>query len=71
MDPRAHIEASEAKKLGRQVRGFDPSFWDRRSLDIVTEGNVHPHATNPELWRGENKLGFALMLAREQLADST
>ena len=109
---RARIIASrspgEAKKLGRQVRGFDASVWDDHSLDIVTKGNVHkfgqnehlrsfllatshrvlveasprdriwgigmdqnnPHATNPEMWRGENKLGFALMLAREELTGS-
>lgn len=28
----------------------------------------HPHATNPEMWLGENKLGFALMIARDRLA---
>jgi len=28
----------------------------------------HPHATQPEMWLGENKLGFALMVARERLA---
>lgn len=98
---------AEAKKLGRHVRSFDADVWDSRSLDIVTEGNVHkfgqnehlrafllatgrrvlveasprdriwgigmgqddPHATHPEMWRGENKLGFALMLARKRLAD--
>lgn len=27
----------------------------------------HPNAVNPELWRGENLLGFALMEVRDQL----
>jgi ribA/ribD-fused uncharacterized protein len=27
----------------------------------------HPNANNPELWRGENLLGFALMEVRDQL----
>ncbi|MFF0827588.1 NADAR family protein [Brevibacillus sp. NPDC003359] len=27
----------------------------------------HPHAEQPEKWRGENLLGFALMAVREQL----
>jgi ribA/ribD-fused uncharacterized protein len=27
-----------------------------------------PNVSNPELWRGENLLGFALMAARDQLA---
>jgi len=27
----------------------------------------NPHATNPLKWRGENKLGFALMMARARL----
>lgn len=32
-------------------------------------GQDDPRATNPETWRGQNKLGFALMIAREQLSD--
>ena len=28
------------KALGRKVRGFDEDTWERRRLDLVTEGNV-------------------------------
>lgn len=30
----------------------------------------HPNAYNPELWRGENLLGFALMEVRDQLNEN-
>ncbi len=31
----------EAKKLGRQVRNFDPSLWESHRYGIVREGNLH------------------------------
>lgn len=97
---------AQAKKIGRLVRGFDESIWERERFGIVVEGSVHKFAAhpdlrafllgtgnrvlveaspldrvwgiglaadderamNPELWRGPNLLGFALMAARERLA---
>ncbi|MDN3025196.1 NADAR family protein [Streptomyces sp. S.PB5] len=94
-----------AKKVGRLVRGFDETVWERERFAIVVEGSVHKFssdpglrefllgtgqrvlveaspvdrvwgiglaatdeaALDPELWRGPNLLGFALMEARERL----
>lgn len=38
-----------AKKLGRQIRGFDEETWNREKGRIVFEGNLHKFAQNPEL----------------------
>ncbi len=95
----------EAKKLGREVRGFDPKVWDQHKYNIVKQGNIHKFsqhkdlkefllntknrvvveasprdriwgigmgqanekAQNPNLWRGQNLLGFALMEVRDEL----
>jgi ribA/ribD-fused uncharacterized protein len=94
-----------AKKLGREVRGFDEQAWNAARWEIVVRGNhakfgQHSElreyllntgdrvlveaspvdriwgiglaqddaaAENPELWRGLNLLGFALMEARARL----
>lgn len=96
-----------AKQLGRTVKGFDESLWNRERFGIVVRGSVekfsqnpelkefllgtgdrvlveaspvdriwgiglaadHPHATNPERWRGLNLLGFALMEARRLIGE--
>jgi ribA/ribD-fused uncharacterized protein len=39
----------EAKKLGREIRGFDETAWVAARLDIVTRGNVEKFAQNPAL----------------------
>ncbi|SEF23942.1 NADAR family protein [Variovorax sp. NFACC27] len=39
----------EAKKLGRQIRGFDEAAWVAARLDIVTQGNIAKFAQNAEL----------------------
>lgn len=31
----------EAKKLGRQVTGFDPVVWDAQKYELVVTGNYH------------------------------
>ena len=94
-----------AKKLGRQVKNFDPVIWNEHKFDIVVKGNYHKFsqhedlrtfllntknrvlveasprdqiwgigmseknekAHNPNLWRGQNLLGFALMEVRDRL----
>ena len=40
---------SEYKKLGRKVKGFEPTLWDEKKLDIVVEGNKAKFGQNPEL----------------------
>lgn len=34
----------EAKKLGREVRGFDGSVWDAHRVEVVVQGNLHKFA---------------------------
>lgn len=38
-----------AKRLGREVRNFEPTLWDERRLDIVVEGSIAKFGQNPEL----------------------
>ncbi|WP_194206937.1 NADAR family protein [Superficieibacter sp. 1612_C1] len=39
----------EAKKLGRQVTGFDEALWQSACFDLVCEGNYHKFAQHPAL----------------------
>lgn len=39
----------EAKKLGREIRGFDEAAWVAARLDIVTQGNIAKFSQNAEL----------------------
>ncbi|MDM0010755.1 NADAR family protein [Variovorax sp. J22G73] len=39
----------EAKKLGREIGGFDEAAWVAARLDIVTQGNIAKFAQNPAL----------------------
>lgn len=39
----------EAKKLGREVRGFDDRIWRELSFDIVVEGNLNKFSQNHRL----------------------
>lgn len=99
------IHPHDAKKLGREVKGFDPIIWNEHKFKIVCKGNLakfsqdkqleefllntkdriiveasprdriwgigmgqsNEKAMNPNLWRGHNLLGYALMEVREQL----
>ena len=99
---------SQAKRLGRGVRGFDDEAWNAERFGIVVAAGVakfgqHPElsdylsttgrrvlveaspmdrvwgigltatddrAADPRRWRGLNLLGFALMRARAELADT-
>lgn len=40
---------AQAKKVGRLVRGFDESLWQRERFGIVVEGSVHKFAAHPDL----------------------
>ena len=39
----------EAKKLGRQVKGFDPEIWDLHKYEIVKQGSLHKFSQNKEM----------------------
>ncbi|MDO5082807.1 MAG: NADAR family protein [Arachnia propionica] len=53
MAPRivAASHPDQAKKLGRQVRGFDEEVWKEHRFRLVTEGNVAKFSQNAELKR--------------------
>jgi ribA/ribD-fused uncharacterized protein len=40
---------AEAKKLGRQVRNFDPQVWDAQKYALVVTGNYHKFSQHAEL----------------------
>jgi ribA/ribD-fused uncharacterized protein len=40
---------AEAKKLGREVTGFDPQVWDEQKYDLVQAGNYHKFSQHPSL----------------------
>lgn len=40
---------SEAKKLGRRVRGFDEAVWNDARFDLVVNGNLAKFARNSAL----------------------
>ncbi|QJB31362.1 NADAR family protein [Chitinophaga oryzae] len=40
---------AEAKKLGRQVRLFDPAVWDEHKSNIVIAGNLLKFSQHPDL----------------------
>ena len=39
----------EAKKLGRQVKNFDPARWDEVKFNLVVAGNYHKFSQHPAL----------------------
>ncbi|SFJ57903.1 hypothetical protein SAMN05216275_11052 [Streptosporangium canum] len=39
----------EAKKLGREVRGFEEAVWDEHRYEIVVRGNIAKFGRHPEL----------------------
>ncbi|MCX5143265.1 MULTISPECIES: NADAR family protein [unclassified Streptomyces] len=40
---------AEAKKVGRLVRDFDGTVWERERFGLVVAGSVHKFGQNPEL----------------------
>jgi ribA/ribD-fused uncharacterized protein len=40
---------AQAKKIGRLVRGFDDTLWQRERFGIVVEGSVHKFAAHADL----------------------
>ncbi|MFC3997982.1 NADAR family protein [Nocardiopsis sediminis] len=45
----AAAEPGAAKRLGREVAGFDEAVWRERRFDIVVRGSVHKFGQNAEL----------------------
>ncbi|MET0464914.1 MAG: NADAR family protein [Chitinophagaceae bacterium] len=41
--------AAEAKKLGREVAGFDPLKWDEEKYSLVVKGNLGKFSSNDSL----------------------
>ncbi|SEW50981.1 NADAR family protein [Chitinophaga arvensicola] len=39
----------QAKKLGRQVKNFDPATWDAHKFELVVQGNYHKFSQHPAL----------------------
>lgn len=42
-------DPAAAKRIGREVRGFDSALWQARSFELVVEGNLHKFRANREL----------------------
>lgn len=42
---------AEAKKLGREVKGYDDALWTAHRYDIVMRGNYHKFSQNEDLKR--------------------
>ena len=40
---------AEAKKLGREIQGFDAEVWEAHKVGIVREGNLHKFGQHPDL----------------------
>lgn len=51
---------AEAKKLGRQVLGYDDQTWNEKKFEIVKLGNIHKFNQHPKfasyLLKTENKI---------------
>ena len=56
---------AEHYMMAQKARLFEASPRDR--IWGIGMGTSHPDACNPANWRGKNLLGFALMMAREQI----
>ena len=41
--------SAEAKKLGREIQGFEPERWEARKVAIVIAGNLHKFGQHPNL----------------------
>ena len=40
---------AEAKKLGREIQGFEPEVWEANKVEIVKAGNLHKFGQHKEL----------------------
>ncbi|WP_316181007.1 NADAR family protein [Bradyrhizobium sp. SZCCHNRI1009] len=53
---------SEAKKLGREVRGFDDARWTAHRLDVAVRGNAAKFGQNPALAEWLRATGNAVLV---------
>jgi ribA/ribD-fused uncharacterized protein len=42
---------AEAKKLGREIHGFEPEIWEAHKIEIVVAGNLHKFGQHQNLAR--------------------
>ncbi|MFF8769169.1 NADAR family protein [Kitasatospora sp. NPDC015120] len=61
----AAASPAEAKKLGRQVRGFDDTTWTAGRFELVVRGNVAKFGGHEEL------LGYLLSTHRRVLVEAS
>ena len=54
--------ASDAKAIGREVRGFDQDRWEEHRVDIVVRGNTAKFSQNPTLKEYLLKTGEAVLV---------
>ena len=40
---------AEAKKMGREIQGFEPETWEARKVEIVIAGNLHKFSQHQKL----------------------
>ncbi len=45
----AAAHPSQAKNLGREVQGFNPTTWEQHRFEIVVQGNIAKFSQNPNL----------------------
>jgi len=55
-------QPADHKRLGQQVRGFEPDVWDQHKIDIVYDGNIAKFSQNAGLRRKLLATGDALLV---------
>lgn len=83
----ATTDVAIIKALGRQVKGYNDSYWNGVRQLLDTEENIlaecavndqiwgiglsmkDSNRMEPEKWRGQNLLGYALMMVRERIKE--
>lgn len=52
----------EAKKLGRQVKNFDPGNWDAHKFDLVVKGNILKFTQNEAMGHWLRQTGHRILV---------
>ncbi len=53
---------AEAKKLGREVKNFDPGVWDTDKYELVKTGNQYKFSQHPDLKEHLQKTGNKIIV---------